>query len=49
MGNKKIIAAFVQLWMKYNTGEREILIDLACRELGITRAQLFEALTEVSL
>jgi hypothetical protein len=49
MENKKIIAAFVQLWMKYPTGEREILIDLTCRELGITRAQLFEALTEVSL
>ena len=47
MDNKKIIAAFVQLWMK--TEEREILVDLTCRELGITRAQLFEALTEVSL
>lgn len=49
MENKKIIAAFVQLWMKYQTGEREILIDLACRELGVSREELFKALTEVSL
>lgn len=48
MENKAIIAAFVQLWMKYQTGEKEMLVDLTCRELGITREQLFEALTDVT-
>ena len=44
MENKDIIAAFVQLWLKYNSVEKEMLIDLTCRELGITKAQLFDAL-----
>ena len=49
MDNKKIVSTFIFFWLKYPQNERPSLITLTCIELGITREQLFEALTDASL